>query len=440
MTTKDPVCSKIYIGNVIHSKSIDNLECLRNAAVGVSAEGTIMFVSPSADESALKEYRGAEIKRLGSKEILLPGFIDTHTHAPQYYFMGLGGDLQLIQWLKKYTFPCEAKFSDPAFASKVYSMVVKRGLRNGTTTSCYFGTIQLPACKILADQVEQAGVRALIGKVCMDQNSPPFYIEDTKDSIAKTKEFIEYVMAKKKPTQIIPVITPRFAPTCTMELMKGLAQLATEYSLPIQTHLSENRNECKWVAELFPDCKSYTAVYEAAGLLNERTILAHCVYLSEEEQSTLLKHKAGVAHCANSNFALMSGAMTSKAYMEKKMKVGLGTDVAGGWSPSMLNAIRQAVTAAKLKVVEDPRRQMLTLGEAFYMATVGGAEVLGLEKEVGNFAVGKQFDAQVVNMDESNVDLYGYESLDDLFAKFIYLGDDRNVKEVYVQGKCVYTG
>ncbi len=429
--------TNIIIGNIIHSKSLTELEIIHNAAIGISTDGTIAFILRTFDESALKRL-SPHIHKLSPNEFLIPGFVDTHCHAPQYYFLGLGTDLPLLQWLEKYVFPCESRFDDPTLAKKVFSAVVNRSLRNGTTTLCLFGTIQLSACKILADVVEEIGTRAFIGKINMDQNSPSFYIEKPEDSLRATREFIEYVQAKKLPDKIVPVVTPRFAPTCSMPLMTELGKIAKEYNVPIQSHVAENKGECEWVLKLFPGCKNYTDVYEQAGLLTDKTIMAHCIHLTESELDVMKKYGVGMAHCPNSNFNLMSGVMPFKAYSEKGMKVGLGTDISGGWSLSMLDSMRYAITASKVCVINDAKMKQMSVAEAFYLATVGGAKVLGLDDKVGNFEVGKQFDAQVVSIGAGNIDMFGYESLEEKLAKFVYGGDDRNVKEVYVKGLKVY--
>jgi len=417
-------------------KSFNELEILPNAAIGLSDNGTIIFLTVSYDESSLSKYC-TNIKHLSKEEFIIPGFIDTHAHAPQFYFAGLGTDLPLLQWLEKYTFPCESKFADPKLATSVYNSVIQRILKNGTTSIALFGTIHLEACKILTDVAERIGCRAFIGKVNMDQNSPPFYIEKTDDSIKETRLFVEYVLAKNQPDKLVPVITPRFAPTCSMKLMKSLGDIAREFNIPIQSHVAENKNECQWVLSLFPDCKSYTEVYEKAGLLTDKTIMAHCIYLSKPEIELMKKYQVGVSHCANSNFTLTSGAMPIRTYLEHGMKISLGTDVAGGWSPSMLDAIRQTIICSKVNGIINKMEQ-ISVTEAFYLATMGGAQVLGIDRIVGNFEIGKQFDAQIISIKPNNIDFYGHETMEEIFAKFIYLGDDRNVKEVYVKGKKVY--
>ena len=274
----------------------------------------------------------------------MKGFVDTHCHAPQYAFVGTGR-IPLLEWLQKYTFPTESKFSDLEFARNVYKKSVNRHVKNGTTTICYYGTIHLPASVLLASLVLEAGLRGFIGKVCMDRNAPDFYIEETEESLEQTREFIKQVGALGD-ERIQPIITPRFAPTCSTKLMEGLSKIADQNNLLVQTHVSENLGEIEWVQSLHPDCESYCEVYDKVGLLSNRTILAHAIHLEFCEIKMLKEKNVGVSHCPNSNFSLSSGILDIRKLLNENIKCGLGTDVAGGSSPSMLNAIREALIAS----------------------------------------------------------------------------------------------
>ena len=344
--------------------------------------------------------------------------------------------MKLLDWLQKYTFPCEAKFSDLKYASKIYRKTINSHLKHGSTTVCFYGTIHLEATKLLADMCVETGLRSFVGKVCMDQCSPDSYVEaSTEESARNTEEFIKYALEKKSPT-LTPIVTPRFAPTCSAELMCKLGRLADKYNVPVQTHLSETSEEIKWVGELFPECTSYTNVYERYGILRESCVLAHCVHLKDSELKAIKACNAGISHCPNSNTSLQSGLMPARRYLEYGVKVGLGTDLAGGYSPSILDAIRSCMGVSKLfKDAVNVKSNPITLPEAFYMATMGGADVLGIQDRVGNFRVGKEFDALI--LDFRPIDHEPTESLIEVFEKFIYLGDDRNIDQVYVRGRCV---
>ncbi|KAJ3088904.1 hypothetical protein HK102_007669, partial [Quaeritorhiza haematococci] len=248
----------------------------------------------------------SQVQTLKPRQFLLPGFVDTHIHAPQYVYTGTGYDLPLMQWLEKYTFPRESAFSSPTYARKSYTQSVKRSLRCGTTTACYYATIHLPACKILTEVIRQCGQRAFIGKVNMDRNSPDFYIEERESSVKETREFVDFVLGLGD-ERVTPIITPRFVPTCSAELMQALGDIAREKNLPIQSHLCENPSEIEFVKTLHPECSSYTDVYRTYGLLTDRSVMAHCVYLTDEEVAMIKDYDAGIAHCPNSNFSLQSG-------------------------------------------------------------------------------------------------------------------------------------
>lgn len=418
--------------NLVHSRSLNELEFLFNKSLAIDQKtGVILEIKDCFNDLS---YEG-NVRTLKENELIIPGFIDTHAHAPQHSYKGTGLDLPLLKWLEKYTFPCESKFKDLEFAEKIYRKSVSSHINNGSTTVSFYATIHLEATKVLADIVEEKGLRGYIGKVCMDRNSPNWYLESsTSESIENTEKFIQYVLPKNKST-LVPIVTPRFAPTSTPELLKSLGSLATKYKIPMQTHLCENVDEIKWVKELFPECKSYTDVYKKYDILREDCILAHCVYLDEDELNIIKESNAGISHCPNSNTSLQSGIMPARRYLDHNIKLGLGTDVAGGFSSSMLDAIRGCIGCSKIfKAVIDSGSKPLSLAESFYIATLGGADLLNLKSKIGNFEIGKEFDALIISFDSIDHEPAN-ETLEEIFEKFIYLGDDRNIREVFVKGR-----
>ncbi|KAJ3055005.1 hypothetical protein HK097_000084 [Rhizophlyctis rosea] len=472
----------VFVGCIVHSKSLTELEVIENGLLGLTAEGKVAFLQnlvgnrgDLCDETLQNASQTfgfdiSVVQKLTATQFLLPGFvshlwasllldnvltcappneqIDTHIHAPQYVFTGTGCDLPLLQWLEKYTFPREQAFSDPTYAQSAYQRAVTRTLRNGTTTAAYYATIHSEATKILATICAETGQRAFIGKVCMDRNSPSTYIESTEDSLKTTNEVADFISQLSTKGRVKPIITPRFAASCTSELMHGLANIAKKRDLPIQTHLSESHAEIEMVEKLHPECSSYTAVYADHGLLTNKTVLAHCVHLSPSERKLVYDANAGVAHCPNSNFSILSGVCNVRRLLQEGIKVGLGTDVAGGYSASMMDAMRQAVIASKVTFMnsrdasKDGRKpwQPLNLGEVLYLATLGGAKVLGVDGVVGNFEVGKEFDAVLVDLkpgDGRCVDVFGHDGIMDSIEKFVYNGDDRNIAKVWVGGRQV---
>ncbi|XP_010218460.1 PREDICTED: guanine deaminase [Tinamus guttatus] len=369
----------------------------------------------------------------------MPGLVDTHIHAPQYSFAGTRVDLPLLQWLTTYTFPTEAKFKDNDFAEEVYTRVVRRTLKNGTTTACYFATIHTDTSLLLAEIIDKFGQRAFVGKVCMDLNdSVPQYKETTADSIQETERFVKELLGKKYP-RVQPIVTPRFAPSCTEDLLQALGNLAETHDLHVQSHISENEEELKIVKNLFPAYQNYTDVYDRNKLLTSKTVMAHACYLSEEELKLFNLRGASISHCPCSNSSLCSGILNVQKVLKHNVKLGLGTDVAGGYSASMLDAIRKTMMASNALLLNKVNERGLTLEEAFRLATLGGSQVLGLENVIGNFEVGKEFDALLVNTkaSDSPFDLFSSDAFEDTLQKFLYLGDDRNISEVYVSGKQV---
>lgn len=435
----------MFRGTMVHCSASMSFEIVERAAIGVNAAGNIVFVARSSDEvqSALKAYPTARQIDLGSK-FIIPGFVDTHCHAPQYSFAGVGTGVPLLEWLSKFTFNYEARFKEAEFASRVYGAVVPQLLRQGSTTVSYFATIHLEATKILHEVCVNAGQRALIGKVCMDCNAPPTYIETSADEAVKgTVDFIDYCAKANGSDLVQPTVTPRFAVSCTGPLLKSLGEVAAKYNCHIQSHLCENKDEIAFVEQtLFPG-KSYTQVYHEAGLLTKKTVMAHCVHMSDEDLALLKSTSTGIAHCPTSNLSMHSGLCQVKRALTAGVKVGLGTDVSGGYSPSILSTMRDALSVSSAiqarPLEEQDHNAALDYQQVFYLATLGGAEALGMEERIGNFAVGKAFDALIVDvLSHDNIDCFGIEEPLQLFEKFLYLGDDRNIEHVFVQGKRVH--
>ncbi|KAI9468876.1 MAG: guanine deaminase [Benjaminiella poitrasii] len=441
---------RIYYGTLVHSISLSELDIISQAVLVIdNMKGTIVHLERNVDnlDNFLASHpnwqTNTEIHKLGSEQFLVPGFVDTHAHAPQYMFAGSGMDLQLLEWLETYVFPCESAFKDTDHARQAYQTVIRRFLKNGTTTCSWFATIHLDSCKQLADIIHQFGQRAHIGKVNMDQNAPDYYVESTNDSVQDTERFIQYVRAIGSDL-VTPVVTPRFAITCSSDLMKQLAELAERYQVPIQTHLCENPDEIAFTRSLFKDSRDYTSVYDDHGLLTDRSYMAHCVHMTDAELDLLVARKVGVSHCANSNFSLHSGVCDVRRMLERGVeKVGLGTDVAGGFQPSMLDAVRSSFFASKTCKVwardheGDKEYAPLTPAELLYLATMGGARVLGLEEKIGSFEVGKAFDALWIDLEGGSVDLMGGESMVQKVQKFLFNGSSENLMHVYVQGRRV---
>jgi guanine deaminase len=295
----------------------------------------------------------------------------------------------------------------------------------------------------------------------MDNLSPDYYKDTTAETaIADTKSTIDHINSIDPTYELVsPIITPRFAPSCTSPLLNALGQLHKSTNLPMQTHISENLGEVQLVRRLFPESTSYAQVYDTYGLLTSKMILAHAIHLSASERDLIKERDAKISHCPTSNSALASGGSKVRWLLDSGITVGLGTDVSGGYSPSMLEAVRQASLVSRHVAMLDGDAAKLSLEEVLYLGTRGGAKVVGLENKIGGFEVGMEWDAQLVGLtlvpevetggtlspesfklssSEGPVDIFGWESWDEKVAKWVYNGDDRNTLSVWVKGRLVH--
>lgn len=376
------------------------------------------------------EYEGQPVTDWGDA-LIIPAFTDLHIHAPQIINRGIGYDKELLPWLETYTFPAEARFADAAFADKAWKAFLNRLWAVGTLRFSAFATVHKEAAWRLMELTEQSGLRGLIGKVNMDRNSPDSLKEDTKASLADTEELICRSREELRRTGFI--LTPRFVPSTTPMLMDGLGVLAERYSLPVQSHLSENPSEVAWVARLHPDIPTYTQVYETYGLLpHGRTIMAHAIHLSNGEKELLREKEIMLAHCPLSNTNLSSGIMPLRQDLELGLRCCVASDVAGGHTPSMARSVISTVQTSKLNWLNHPDQSPLSLAEAFWLATRGAGSFFG---DVGAFLPGFEFDALVIQ--PSSLDALVERTPFERLEQFLYDGDDRNIAARYCAGALV---
>ena len=362
---------KIIKGNFIFTPSFGQLTVWENRYIVIEGKR----VKGTYDELP-EEFAGRPVTDYGN-DLVIPGFVDLHSHAPQFVNRGLGLDLELLPWLEKYTFPEEAKFSGLTYAESVYKEVVLELWKWGTTRAVLFGTIHKDATVKLVELLARSGLGGCVGKVNMDRNSPPDLTETTEQSLADTEEFLQSTVDRY--ALVKPIVTPRFVPSCTPTLMTGLAYLAQKYQVPIQSHLSENTGEVAWVKKLHPDCRNYAEVYDQFKLFGQRpTIMAHCVYSDAAEIELMAKNRVYVAHCPYSNTNLSSGIAPIRRIIRQGVPVGLGSDVSGGHQVSMAQVIVAAVQVSKLRWLETRKTEdFITVPEAFYLATKGGGSFFG---------------------------------------------------------------
>lgn len=463
----------LYYGNIVHTPKLGSIEILLNHYVGINAQGTIEFVKKaSSKEEALELVKsGGNVKdeevafvdnshKLAS--FLMPGFIDTHIHASQYPNIGIGSDLPLLDWLNNHTFALELKLNGSEegkrLARDVYNKVLDRTLSNGTTCASYFTTVNTETTEIFADLAAEKGQRAFVGKVCMDCNdSFPSYQETLEETVANMKRLVDHCHKLESKgvdcSLVCPIVTPRFAPVCLSELLTELGQMVKQYDLPVQTHVSENKDEISWVQSLFPECPNYTSVYNKFGLLNERTILAHGIHLTGPELELIKSKKTSLAHCPSSNTFITSGEAPVKKYLhEDGINISLGTDLAGGYEQSILGVARALVMVSHHLAMDAEKDCKIGVAEALYMATVGGAKACNLGNAVGTLEAGKKFDAQLIDLDVpgTNVDVFDFQRPDgndkpeavqdkilNLLYKWVFAGDDRNCVRVWCNGRVV---
>ena len=415
---------KLIKGSFIYSIDKDNIEIKENQ---------YLLIRDGKSEEFYKEIpsrlKNIQIEDYGDN-IIIPGLIDLHIHAPQYAFRGMGLDMQLLDWLNTYAFKEEGKYRDLEYAKKQYSKFVSDVKNSATTRLSIFATLHKDATIMLMDMLEEAGIKAYVGKVNMDRNSPEFLTEDTLKSKEDTIEWLEDTKDRYK--NIKPILTPRFIPSCTDNLMEEIKQINNIYNIPVQSHLSENKSEIEWVAELHPDTKNYAEAYDKYNLFgkNNKTIMAHCVHCPDDELELIKQNNVVVAHCPQSNANLTSGIAPIKNMLSMGINVGLGSDIAAGSSLSIFRAMSDAVQVSKLREsLTGQKNQTLTLTEVFYLGTKGGGKFFG---DVGSFEKGYEFDAVVLN-DKSFGDNSDF-NLKERLERIIYLSDDRNIVAKYVAG------
>jgi guanine deaminase len=444
---------RAFRGTFLHAPERGRLACLKDALIVVAADGAISAVyegaSAAASATAEKLARSGNLVTLGPKQYVLPGMVDLHVHAPQWPQLGEALDLPLEDWLQKFTFPLEARYADTAFARQVYESLVANLLANGTTTAMYFATLHLEATKALADVCLRRSQRALIGRVAMDNpdQCPDFYRDGSAEVAEReTREFITYVRSLRGSQGLIyPVITPRFIPSCTDNLLDRLGRLARETRCHVQTHCSESDWQHQYVLDRYG--RTDTAALDSFGLLSRRTVLAHGNFVEDADVAVIRERGAGIAHCPLSNVYFSDAVFPLRRILDAGVHVGLGTDIAGGASPSVLENARHAVINSRLleagvnpRLKRADRRQpgsRIDALTAFWLATTGGG--IALDLPVGLFAPGYQFDACVLDTGapHSNLQVANTDSPETVLQKMIYGASRANISQVWVANRQV---
>ena len=442
-------------GTLMHTPRREEIEILEDTVISVDAAGNIdaLYRPGEAGHAAAvtEGRRRGTLTELGEGCYLLPGLVDLHIHAPQWPQLGKSLHLPLEKWLLQFTFPLEAKYADTAFAERVYTSMVDTLLANGTTTAVYYATVHLESTMRLADICLAKGQRAFVGKVAMDdpEQCPDYYRDRSAEfAIEDTRDLIAYVRALRgnEGGLVRPIVTPRFIPSCTDPLLEGLGNLAGESGCTVQTHCSEGDWEHAFVLERYG--KTDTQSLRDFGLLRRGTLLGHGVLLSGKDMELIGQAGAGIAHCPLSNYYFSNAVFPLRAALDKGLRVGLGTDISGGASPSILDTCRHAVNASRaLDDGVDPALDAAGRGRpdsrvdfrtAFWLATAGGGEAL--ELPVGRFEPGYRFDAILVDTRRPGSNLMVWQdadSLEDILQKIVYNAGREDIRRVWVSGRAV---
>lgn len=416
---------KVYKAHILYTKEQNRFEVLENGYVAVDADGR---VSEVASDLKSLDCGDSEVTDFGDC-LLIPAMNDLHVHAPQYRNQGIAMDLELLPWLQNYTFPEEMKYADLAYAERMYRRFVHDLWRFGTMRACVFATIHTDSTRLLMRIFQEAGMGALVGKVAMDRNCPEGLSEPVGEMVLGYEDLITEF---NNPDALVrPIITPRFVPSCTSETLRACGELAAKYQLPVQSHLSENKDEVALVRTL--ENTWYGDAYNRYGLFGQTpTVMAHCVFTEGEELELMRRNRVVVAHCPTSNLNVASGMAPVRKFLDEGLCVGLGSDISGGHDLNIFRMMVYAIQVSKMYYQQNHDRSFLALSEAFWMATKSAGSFFG---RVGSFEPGYEFDALIIDDSDLNHDNY---SLLERLERYIYLGDDRQIKHRFCRGKEIF--
>jgi len=423
-----------YRGAILHflrdpGDAADPVDAYEHFADGVLVvrDGCVAEAGPAAGVLA-RLPAGTKVTDCTGK-LLMPGFVDTHIHYSQTDIIASYGK-RLLQWLEAHMVPAERRFADPAHAAEVAEFFLGELLRNGTTTALVLGTVHAASVDAIFAAAARRKLRMAAGKVLMDRNCPEDLRDTADGGYAESRALIERWHGRER---LLYAITPRFAPTSSPEQLARAGQLAAEFpDAYVHSHLAESRDEVDWVRELFPGSRSYLDVYARFGLVRPRAVFAHCIWLDDADRALMAERGGAAAFCPTSNLFLGSGLFDLARAAGAGMQVGVGTDVGAGTSFSMLRTLAEGYKVAQLA------GQTLSPWRALYLATLGGAQALGLDGRIGRFAPGAEADFVVLDLAATPImrRRMGYTgSLAERLFALIMLGDDRAVAATYVMGE-----
>lgn len=414
----------ILHGTIVHTPTKEVFDCHPDSYL-ISEDGKVTGIFQELPE----KYKNVPVLDYGNS-LILPGLCDMHVHAPQFVYRGLGIDLQLMEWLNRYAFPTEARFADLSYARIYYEAFADALAKNGTTRAVIFGTLHAPATELLMEILEKKKIGAYVGKINMDTLSPDYLCETPKQSLADTRKWIEDT--KDRFHLVKPAVTPRFIPTCSTSVLEGLGKLAQEYDLPVHSHISEDLGEMSIVRDRYPQYDNDGDVYDHFGLLTSHTVMAHFIYPTRHEMELIKERGVTIAHCPQSNGNVAAGIPPIRQMLDLGVKVGLGSDIAGGYSVSIFRAMSEAVYLSKLQWLRSEKKDsFLSVPESFYLGTKGGGQFFG---KVGSFETSYELDAIVVD-DRSLCVPADRLSTEERVERVIHLADDRNIIARFVSGE-----
>ena len=388
------------------------------------------IVEAAGDARALLPTLAPHARVVDHREkLIMPGFVDTHVHYPQIDVIAAHGE-HLLEWLAKYTYPAERRFADRAHARAAADVFMNDLLRNGTTTAMVYATVHRQSVDAFFEAAQARGARMIAGKCMMDRNCPHDLSDTAQSSYDDSTALIDRWHGVDR---LLYAVTPRFAPTSTEAQLALAGRLIDEHAgVYLQTHLAENHAEVNWVKELFPWSRSYLDVYDRFTLVRQRSVYGHCIHVDDADRSRMANAGAAMAFCPTSNLFLGSGLFDIDAARRHRARIGLGTDVGGGTSLSML---RTQADAYKVAQLAGGRLAPLS---TLYHATLGGAHALYLDDRIGNFVRGKEADFIVVDPATTPLLARRIENsttLEERLFALAMLGDDRNVVATYLMGE-----
>ena len=413
----------ILKGNIVSAPVCGRLDVTEHGYL-IAENGVITGVYPVLPE----QYAGAAVEDYGD-DLIVQSFADLHLHGAQYPMLGMGMDRPLLDWLNAYAFPTEARFADTDYARTVYRQLAHELAARGTTRVCMFASLHTDATLILMDELEKAGITGYVGKGNMDRNGLPGVLQETtEESIRETVRWLDGCHFE----HVKPILTPRFTPSCTDELMTALGRLAQERGLYVQSHLSENTREIEWVRELHPDCKQYWETYDKYGLWKDHTVMAHCVHSDARERRAIRDAGVVVAHCADSNVNICSGLCPVRQMVNEGLWVTLGSDIAGGAQLPMYKVITMTIRTSKARRVTDGwHPDFLTVPEGYYLGTTAGHRYFGAGD---GFAAGDRLHAVVID-DGDFPEASHPLSVRERFERAVYMTHRHNIVSVWSDGR-----